>query len=95
VADRAAATRAAEGFSLVQINDSHIGFAKAANPDAKATFQEGVGRRRAAHRPRRRRLAPFGGRGYRRAFQSDLHQAGRLQLLLRHPSEDGGKVIVK
>ena len=30
------------GFSFVQISDSHVGFAKPANPDARATLKEGV-----------------------------------------------------
>jgi Icc protein len=30
------------GFSFLQISDSHVGFAKPANPDAKATYQEAV-----------------------------------------------------
>lgn len=34
----------AKGFSFLQISDSHIGFSKAANPDAKATFREAVGK---------------------------------------------------
>ena len=29
-------------FSFVQVSDSHIGFAKPANPDARATFREAV-----------------------------------------------------
>jgi 3',5'-cyclic AMP phosphodiesterase CpdA len=33
---------AAKGFSFLQISDSHIGFAKPANPDARATFREAV-----------------------------------------------------
>jgi len=39
-----AATRlpAAKPFQFVQISDSHIGFAKPANPDARATFREAV-----------------------------------------------------
>jgi len=35
---------AAKGFSFLQISDSHIGFAKPANPDAKATYEEAVGK---------------------------------------------------
>jgi 3',5'-cyclic-AMP phosphodiesterase len=31
-------------FSFVQVSDSHIGFAKAANPDARVTFREAVAR---------------------------------------------------
>jgi Icc protein len=31
-------------FSFVQVSDSHIGFAKDANPDARATFREAVAR---------------------------------------------------
>ncbi len=35
--------RAAEGgFSFVQLSDSHIGFAKPANPDARATFDAAI-----------------------------------------------------
>ena len=35
--------KAAEGgFSFVQLSDSHIGFAKAANPDARATFDAAI-----------------------------------------------------
>ncbi len=37
----AAATRAAP-FTFVQVSDSHVGFAKPANPDARATFREAV-----------------------------------------------------
>jgi 3',5'-cyclic AMP phosphodiesterase CpdA len=33
------ARAAEEGFSFVQMSDSHIGFAKPANPDARATFE--------------------------------------------------------
>ncbi len=36
-----AATRTAP-FTFVQVSDSHVGFAKPANPDARATFQEAV-----------------------------------------------------
>ena len=32
------------GFSFVQISDSHVGFAKPANPDARATLREGIAR---------------------------------------------------
>jgi Icc protein len=43
-----AATRpAAAPFTFVQVSDSHVGFAKAANPDARATFREAVARIRA------------------------------------------------
>jgi 3',5'-cyclic AMP phosphodiesterase CpdA len=38
----------AEDFSFVQISDSHIGFAKAANPDVTGTLQKAVDRIRAA-----------------------------------------------
>ena len=37
-----AAPAAAKGFSFLQISDSHIGFAKPANPDARATYREAV-----------------------------------------------------
>src|SRR5208282_3971586 len=40
--EAAAASRKTHAFSFVQISDSHIGFAKAANPDARATFREAV-----------------------------------------------------
>jgi Icc protein len=41
--DQAAAKPAkAGGFSFLQISDSHIGFAKPANPDARATFRQAV-----------------------------------------------------
>jgi 3',5'-cyclic-AMP phosphodiesterase len=33
---------AAKGFSFLQISDSHVGFAKPANPDARATYREAV-----------------------------------------------------
>ncbi|HEX5509691.1 MAG TPA: metallophosphoesterase [Pseudolabrys sp.] len=33
----------ASGFTFVQISDSHIGFDKAANPDARVTLQEAIG----------------------------------------------------
>ncbi len=36
------ASAAESGFSFIQISDSHIGFDKAANPDAKATLKEAV-----------------------------------------------------
>ena len=32
----------AKGFSFVQLSDSHVGFAKPANPDAAATYREAV-----------------------------------------------------
>ncbi len=32
------------GFSFVQISDSHIGFAKPANPDARGTLKEAMGK---------------------------------------------------
>jgi len=35
---------AAGGFTFLQLSDSHIGFDKAANPDARATFREAVGK---------------------------------------------------
>jgi 3',5'-cyclic AMP phosphodiesterase CpdA len=37
-----AAPKATRGFSFVQVSDSHIGFDKAANPDARATFRQAV-----------------------------------------------------
>jgi 3',5'-cyclic AMP phosphodiesterase CpdA len=42
-----AASGPGRSFSFVQVSDSHIGFAKPANPDAKATFREAVARIRA------------------------------------------------
>jgi 3',5'-cyclic AMP phosphodiesterase CpdA len=33
---------AAQGFTFLQVSDSHVGFAKPANPDAKATYQEAI-----------------------------------------------------
>ncbi len=41
------AEAAAKGFTFVQVSDSHVGFAKPANPDARATFREAVGKIRA------------------------------------------------
>ncbi|HZZ90626.1 MAG TPA: metallophosphoesterase [Caulobacteraceae bacterium] len=40
--EAAAATRPVAPFSFVQISDSHIGFSKPFNPDAKVTFREAV-----------------------------------------------------
>jgi Icc protein len=40
--EAAAKPAAATGFTFLQISDSHVGFAKPANPDAKATYQEAV-----------------------------------------------------
>ena len=37
-----AATPKAASFRFLQLSDSHIGFAKPANPDARATFREAV-----------------------------------------------------
>jgi Icc protein len=37
----------ARSFSFVQVSDSHIGFDKPANPDARATFREAVAKIRA------------------------------------------------
>jgi 3',5'-cyclic AMP phosphodiesterase CpdA len=37
-----AAPRKAKGFSFLQVSDSHIGFTKDPNPDARATFREAV-----------------------------------------------------
>ena len=42
--EASAAARRPASFSFVQVSDSHIGFAKAANPDARATFREAVAR---------------------------------------------------
>src|SRR5262245_14520695 len=38
------AKAAGSGFSFVQISDSHVGFDKAANPNALATLEEAIGR---------------------------------------------------
>ncbi len=38
------AIAAENGFSFVQISDSHIGFEKPANPDARATLKEAISR---------------------------------------------------
>jgi 3',5'-cyclic-AMP phosphodiesterase len=40
-------TQRAEDFSFIQISDSHIGFAKAANPDVTGTLQKAVDKIRA------------------------------------------------
>jgi 3',5'-cyclic AMP phosphodiesterase CpdA len=40
--EAAAKPAATTGFTFLQISDSHVGFAKPANPDAKATYQEAV-----------------------------------------------------
>jgi len=40
--EAAAATRRTSPFSFVQISDSHIGFSKPFNPDARVTFREAV-----------------------------------------------------
>jgi len=37
----------ATSFNFLQLSDSHIGFAKAANPDARATFREAIAKVRA------------------------------------------------
>ena len=39
------------GFSFVQISDSHIGFAKPANPDARATLKEAIAKIKAGPAP--------------------------------------------
>ncbi|MFI4973038.1 MAG: metallophosphoesterase family protein [Caulobacterales bacterium] len=46
---RAAAMKASP-FTFVQVSDSHIGFSKPANPDARATFREAVGKIKAMPR---------------------------------------------
>lgn len=38
----ASGTAPARGFTFLQLSDSHLGFAKPANPDARATFREAV-----------------------------------------------------
>jgi hypothetical protein len=42
LAEAAAAPKPVKPFSFVQVSDSHIGFAKPPNPDARATFREAV-----------------------------------------------------
>jgi 3',5'-cyclic-AMP phosphodiesterase len=42
--DAATAAPRTAAFSFVQVSDSHIGFSKPANPDARATFREAVAR---------------------------------------------------
>ena len=49
--DAVAAPAPPQAFSFVQISDSHIGFAKPANPDARATFREAVAMIRAMPQP--------------------------------------------
>ncbi|HEY2358503.1 MAG TPA: metallophosphoesterase [Phenylobacterium sp.] len=44
---QAAASRGIQPFSFLQVSDSHIGFAKDPNPDARATFREAVAKIRA------------------------------------------------
>jgi len=41
-ASAATRTAAAKPFTFVQVSDSHIGFSKPANPDARTTFREAV-----------------------------------------------------
>jgi 3',5'-cyclic AMP phosphodiesterase CpdA len=45
--DEAIARPSAPGFSFVQVSDSHIGFNKPPNPDARATFAEALAKIRA------------------------------------------------
>ena len=40
----AATPTPSRGFTFLQLSDSHLGFAKPANPDARATFREAVGK---------------------------------------------------
>jgi len=40
--EAAAATRRTTPFSFVQVSDSHIGFSKPFNPDARVTFREAI-----------------------------------------------------
>jgi hypothetical protein len=42
--EAAAAPKGATPFTFVQVSDSHVGFAKDPNPDARATFREAVAR---------------------------------------------------
>jgi 3',5'-cyclic AMP phosphodiesterase CpdA len=46
-----AQAKPAKGFSFVQVSDSHIGFDKAANPDARATFRQAVAKIKALPEP--------------------------------------------
>ena len=49
--DEASAAPKARSFSFVQVSDSHIGFMKPANPDARVTFGEAVSKIRAMVAP--------------------------------------------
>src|SRR5215467_11071528 len=40
-----------KGFTFLQISDSHVGFDKPANPNAKGTLEEAIGRIKAMPRP--------------------------------------------
>ncbi|HEY3798995.1 MAG TPA: metallophosphoesterase [Caulobacteraceae bacterium] len=42
--EASAATARAAPFSFVQVSDSHIGFSKPFNPDARATFRDAIGK---------------------------------------------------
>ena len=63
---------AAEPFTFVQLSDSHIGFNKPPNADARATFREAIAKVKALPSPagfrhsHRRRLAALARRGVRR-----------------------------
>jgi 3',5'-cyclic AMP phosphodiesterase CpdA len=46
-----AAPAKGRGFSFVQVSDSHIGFSKPANPDARATFRQAVAKIKALPEP--------------------------------------------
>jgi len=45
--EAAAAPARTKAFTFVQVSDSHIGFAKPANPDARVTFREAIAKIRA------------------------------------------------
>jgi Icc protein len=45
--DQALAATPEQGFSFLQVSDSHIGFAKPANPDARVTYREAIAKIRA------------------------------------------------
>ena len=89
------AAKAAEGgFSFVQISDSHIGFAKPANPDARATLdaahRQGPGHAGQArvHDPHRRRHPHGEAAGVRRRVAADRPGQARRPLRprrARHP----------
>ncbi len=78
------AKAAESGFSFVQISDSHIGFAKPANPDARATLNAAIdkiagdaGQAGIHHSHRRHQPRGEGERIRRRAANDRPRQARR------------------